>query len=514
MKRSRLLNFCLTSLLLLGQHTAALSQDSSRKCFEGTMEEQAECLLGARSYYLPALLTDLMSAAPTYQISPLDINERLLLTYLGQQKVSLRNLGYLYHGQIYQARYFLIHGLKPFVLYGENYSDGDYDFQYLSDTPPDLNTWAQHKRMHVYINPAGDSMAAFDLGRQLRPVGDIPREQLIHVGLTQNAMKLSADGPWVNRPSWYFSDNQLNKLALIYLIASVRRGQWLIPAIHYPILNHSRTRNEKFYLSDQPTYTDLQVADWMEHLQRHLEGMMRLKYGSYSGVVIEGKRKSVFLDGLASNAIAANLGDRLNLRLYTLKQDDGTEKHVYRLLEVQSKILDRKHRLLEALNSKEYSGMRKYVQWFFPSVDPVPPSILNAGSGEIKAASFVRTNGTNSLQTNYVEPSIADKLYNLVNRFIAGKVRKNKRTVNLSVESKPKEASVELSTDLGSIRTTSTNAILTNVVRGIYTYDVQKYGYKRIRKTVNLVDEKGTLFSCKLYSIYEQDGPYPCSFIN
>lgn len=66
-------------------------------------------------------------------------------------------------------------------------------------------------------------------------------------------------------PSPGFSDKQLQRLALVYIAASLRRGQWLIPAFHAVIDSGLADGH------DDPQHFDLSA--WALSIQRILDNV-------------------------------------------------------------------------------------------------------------------------------------------------------------------------------------------------------------------------------------------------
>ena len=144
------------------------------------------------------------------------------------------------------ARYFVIHDVST-----PNYLDAPF--------PPDINEatwslndlqkrWAGKKVTHVYINRLGESATAVDFQTELPGSNHgtkFARDRLknrgkglyLHVELVQ-PRRSDPQGKLGNdaiAPSPGFTDAQLERLALVYTAASVRRGEWLIPAFHAAI---------------------------------------------------------------------------------------------------------------------------------------------------------------------------------------------------------------------------------------------------------------------------------------
>jgi hypothetical protein len=141
------------------------------------------------------------------------------------------------NGNVTFAKYMVIHDTS-FPRYGE-------------DFPSDINddTWEWNRLgrwvarvTHIYVNRIGDSktmtpfhdgMTATKLERYV--LGDGATKGLyLHVELIQPRKSRKGFGRHndVDAPSPGFTDAQYKRLALLYTIASVRKGEWMIPAFH------------------------------------------------------------------------------------------------------------------------------------------------------------------------------------------------------------------------------------------------------------------------------------------
>ncbi|MEP6923947.1 MAG: hypothetical protein ABI954_05760, partial [Pyrinomonadaceae bacterium] len=150
------------------------------------------------------------------------------------------------NGALVQALYFLIH---------------DTSDPYLKDAPfpaeineatwsgNNLEKWLQLPVAHVFVNRAGESITTTDFGvtvskgwgtKFARDFLKLDGKGLqLHIELVQPRRRDSKREPLENNdaiaPQPGFSDQQYDRLALLYVCASVRRGSWLIPAFHAAI---------------------------------------------------------------------------------------------------------------------------------------------------------------------------------------------------------------------------------------------------------------------------------------
>jgi hypothetical protein len=132
------------------------------------------------------------------------------------------------------VRFFVIHDTSSPYLVDKNF-------------PVDIEerTWVENNLRpypavaHVFVNRIGESLTKVNFAMKLKAtkyerdnVNQIGK--FVHVEMIQPRRRDPA-GPLKNdfiAPEPGFSQAQLDRLALLYLVASVRRGAWLIPGFH------------------------------------------------------------------------------------------------------------------------------------------------------------------------------------------------------------------------------------------------------------------------------------------
>ena len=143
-----------------------------------------------------------------------------------------------------QARYFVIHDTS-----GPNF--GRRPFPENIDEHRSINNLGRFRCgdgweiAHVIINRMGRTMLGHELGQPWRAMrferatrfGTDLKGLFLHVELVQPRRSQPGRGHRNDAlaPTPGFSDVQYDRLALIYTIASVRAGRWLIPAFHVAI---------------------------------------------------------------------------------------------------------------------------------------------------------------------------------------------------------------------------------------------------------------------------------------
>jgi hypothetical protein len=142
------------------------------------------------------------------------------------------------------ARYFVIHDTS-----GPNY--GHHGFPGDIDTDPKFESLADYAcsdgwgRAHVFINRTGEMLVAHDYSipwretkfEQAAEFGGALQGLFLHNELVQPRRSAPGHGGRndAQTPDPAFTAAQYDRLALLYVIASVRAGQWLIPAFHAAI---------------------------------------------------------------------------------------------------------------------------------------------------------------------------------------------------------------------------------------------------------------------------------------
>lgn len=236
------------------QETPCAFDDSSLS-YVGSPLTQARCLLRPVQIggHLGATLKDLPAPLNKLIGKTLKVNSAALRRYLATQNINEADIGGSLSETVSRAnpvdadaafaRYFVIHDVST-----PNYLNAPF--------PPDINEaswplndlrrkWINTKVTHVYISRTGESVTAVDFKEQLPDPHHgtkFARDHLrnkgkglyLHVELVQPRRTDPQGAPGNDRiaPVPGFTDAQLKRLALVYIAASVRRGEWLIPAFH------------------------------------------------------------------------------------------------------------------------------------------------------------------------------------------------------------------------------------------------------------------------------------------
>lgn len=147
-----------------------------------------------------------------------------------------------------------------------------------------------------------------------------------------------------------------------------------------------------------------------------------------------------------------------------------------------------KSELLNKLQGEPLAGLRAYIKESYPTVSPLNLQIDPVG-------------GVSSSNTTKAFNNVGDFLTNLWTKLYGPN---SSSTLDLKVESEPSEAFVEISADGGDLKKTTTPSTLTHIFRGRWHYKVWKDEFSGDSGPLDLVDEKGNLLRCKLFTKNEK----------
>jgi hypothetical protein len=234
----------------------ACAFDAETLSYAGTPVEQAMCLMRGMdaTRNLAPPLTSLPSAlASRIGETPGLPTREVLSNYLSKENLETDFAAHLWEPlsrahdndpDSPTARYFVIHDTS-----GPNYGHRAF--------PDDINTDAHYEnladyactdgwgRAHVFINRVGEMLLAHDYSipwretkfEQAAEFGGALQGLFLHNELVQPRKSAPGHG-WRNdaqTPDPAFTQAQYDRLALLYTIAGVRKGKWLIPAFHAAI---------------------------------------------------------------------------------------------------------------------------------------------------------------------------------------------------------------------------------------------------------------------------------------
>jgi hypothetical protein len=255
--------------------TAACAFDATQFSFNGTPAQQASCLLrfvkrggevGDANATLPAALADLLADPQALGVTSAQLRLNLQNRGIVESTVGGSVSERVCHADSDNpaaplARYFVIHDTSKKLNPGQTFDPA------LIDSP----TWRGNQlaylargKTHVYITRLGQTLTdnAYTTpwrATQFEKKTTRYRGLFLHHELVQPRM-----GPGksdIESPDPGFTPAQYERLALQYVIASVRRGSWMIPVFHCVLDLHVGDH-------DDPQHFDL--AAWGQALKATL----------------------------------------------------------------------------------------------------------------------------------------------------------------------------------------------------------------------------------------------------
>jgi hypothetical protein len=239
--------FLVSSAFLRAQSTLQARFDPVTASFEGSKSGQARYLLrpvlpyahlGEEADSLPAFLDSLLHDRIRVSFAALD-------RWMTAHDVQADEIGgdadtTLSRNQRGDtARYFVIHDTSA-PYYGEDDFPADIDsadWKYSQ-----MQSWAKSSAAHVFVGRTGASVSPHDFmvpwratKLELRVLPDsLSRGLFLHIELVQPRRRdtLGPAGNDAIAPQPGFTQAQYRRLALLYIAAQVRRGDWLVPAFH------------------------------------------------------------------------------------------------------------------------------------------------------------------------------------------------------------------------------------------------------------------------------------------
>jgi hypothetical protein len=177
--------------------------------------------------------------------------------------------------RLHRPRYFVLHDTSH-PSYGAAPFPPDLDAPSWSGN--DLRRWSRRPRAHLFVSRTGSSLTAVDFRRPWRATkrerqSPALRGRCVHVELVQ-PRRSDPSGPPGNdalAPDPPFTGAQLERLAVAYVVASVRAGRWLVPAFHAALDAGLRGAH------DDPQGFDLER--WLAHVRGVAASVRRSRAG-------------------------------------------------------------------------------------------------------------------------------------------------------------------------------------------------------------------------------------------
>jgi len=251
-----LLSFLLVAASLhVAAQNAPCKLDQNTHLFIGTPVEQARCLLRPNKIggVLDAELKKLPDPIEKIVGTPVTVKKEPLKKYLKEHGIDENVLGgpvdqplamaKLPDGETVQTLYFIIHDTSWPYLKDEPFpAHFDSDVNWKGNK---IEVWTNNPVAHIFVNRLGESVTTTPFAEPVKKgwgtkfARDVLKADAkgleIHIELIQPRRRDPANANPENdrfAPDPGFTDAQYQRLALLYICASVRRGTWLIPAYH------------------------------------------------------------------------------------------------------------------------------------------------------------------------------------------------------------------------------------------------------------------------------------------
>lgn len=184
---------------------------------------------------------------------------------------------------------------------------------------------------------------------------------------------------------------------------------------------------------------------------------------------------------------------------------------------------DTERGLLEALPGNELTAMRDYVQDLFRQAR-VALGLLPGPQAALQLSAPVRLAALHSALLQPGQPASAsldkgatdswlDRIERAIEKILAYS-KDDDLLVDLCVKSVPKNRARfwmrPLSYDPPVPPSVNTNGRLPNIWRGLYSYSVERKGFKQVTSRLNLVDNSDSVLDCKLAALSAEDVALPC----
>ncbi len=237
--------------LLLGLGIGAASAHGTEKpcpfdeiklSFEGTPLAQAKCLL--RRVRQGGLLSRPLSKlpAPLEKLigQPVTLDKAIFQKYLSTNHIAEEDLGGSITNSL-AAKYFVIHDVSA-----PNYLNKPFppDINKPSWGPNNVERWKKTPVAHVFVTRLGESTSPHPFvvpwratKFETRILKEKSRGLFVHIELVQPRRSKRGGNSHNDTiaPKPGFTDKQLDRLALLYVSASLAHGTWMVPGFHAAI---------------------------------------------------------------------------------------------------------------------------------------------------------------------------------------------------------------------------------------------------------------------------------------
>ena len=225
--------------------------------YKGTKTEQAEILL--RTVKMGGNIEDKKPEIDkqflTLMVGNVDITKTALKNYLTENNIKENEVGgkidkpvsfITLKGNRVYAKYFVIHDVSTPSIPNElpnNINDSSFMYKKTYWNNPNISAWSSVD-CHSLLTRTGQVRMLHDFSDGWRAtkfesnkfgLGEVSRGLFLHIELGQPRYfkpptSNEENAPYAPKPG--FTDKQYERLALLYICASFRKGEWLIPAFH------------------------------------------------------------------------------------------------------------------------------------------------------------------------------------------------------------------------------------------------------------------------------------------
>jgi hypothetical protein len=232
-----------------------LESDMTSKCPFDSSDENllARCLIRPvlRGGNSGPILSDLPQTLRELIGQPMNITPAKLRQYLADNHIGDSSVGGEVNQDVTKVRFFVIHDTSSPEIPAANFPTNMNEATWAGNR---LSNWVQSDTpTHVFVNRAGESAnranfkvvvgaTKYEAGRDFsnptarRQARDRRRGLFVHIELIQPRRRSNPNSGYYDiPPSPGFTPKQMDRLALLYVVASVRSNRWLLPAFHLSV---------------------------------------------------------------------------------------------------------------------------------------------------------------------------------------------------------------------------------------------------------------------------------------
>jgi hypothetical protein len=298
--------------------------------FPGSKAEQTSHLLRQVKHNgivasAPAQLPDALMRILSGQTPVVSLDQ--VEAYLSSHGLSNESVGGNIHEKLsvskqgIMARYFVIHDTSSPELTEDAFPADMNDFSWSGNNLTAIPS-ARSKKAHVYVNRVGNSITQVSFNEPWRAtkfeLSKYPRQSkgvFLHVEMIQPRRFSNSGSSYADiAPDPGFTDAQVKRLALLYIIASARKGEWLTPVFH-AVLDDGLKGGH-----DDPQHFDL--GKWSAKIEELLGEMVNSK-SSLTSVDCSNTITTIHLKGAGwSNTLTLPTSGRFTMESHYVTNKD------------------------------------------------------------------------------------------------------------------------------------------------------------------------------------------------